>query len=531
LLIDSATVGIYEMVNRRIRVVNDTLLLWTGSERGDWKQLCLEYFIHPDHFVRLEKYVDEVRRNQNSGTSCELQLRRFDGSYIWVEHSCQVVYEQGEEVLIGTLHNVDERKKLEKDANYTSQLHRLLAETAFKFIQSDAKTFDSKIDVMLLTLGRVLNMDRSFVFRLGDDGDELTMTHEWKQSDSISVMKRFQQLRLQDFSDFKRLVFNESIIIVEDVDTFVGSDSLKKWMNDDQSKSLLMVPILGHYKILGFIGLSISRNTRIFNDAEKDLLQVLGLMMADSIERIKMEKDLKNKADGLREINRTKDKLFSVIAHDLRSPFNTFIGFTDIMCDPEMSLSSDELRTYAHVLNQQAKSTLELLQNLLDWSRLQRGVIIPRPMDVSFEYFIGQQLFLFEDKLKNKSIVVESTIEIKETISIDVRILETLFRNLFSNAVKFTPQGGIIRIRISEEHSSLLLLSIEDTGIGIPSEIMSKLFIFDEHKGRNGTEGESSSGLGLMICQEFVEILSGRIWAESVVGKGSTFFVELPFRK
>ncbi|HKL91885.1 MAG TPA: PAS domain S-box protein [Bacteroidales bacterium] len=529
LLIDSATVGIYEMVNQQIRVVNDTLLLWTGSERGDWKQLCLEYFIHPDHTIGLKEYYDSVRKKTRTDAVCEVQLRLFDGSYLWVEHSCQVVYEQDEEILIGTLHNIDDRKKLELEQAYQSRLNRFLANVSFLFIRTDSEAFSIKLQRMLTELGQMIGASRTYLFVFdANSSTVLRNTHEWVAEGVFSVKDRYLRFDLNEYPDFQRYLQYQSLIRIEDRSNFKDSETLLQIMEQDAIQSMLFLPMTGHQRVVGYLGVDYTEQPHAFLESEINLLQVLGLMVADTMERLDMDRRSRKKAETLHNLNQTKDKLFSIIAHDLRSPFNTFIGFTDLMMDDSLPLSAEEMRSYARLLNQQAKGTLDLLQNLLDWSRLQRGVLQSNPVPVLVHAFMRQQLDLFEEKIRNKRLRVRLVADPALQVGLDVRMVETLMRNLVGNAIKFTPVGGQITIQADRKSSELFQFTVQDTGMGIPENMLPTLFVFDEKKGRSGTEGEPSSGLGLMICREFVEIMQGRIWVESIEGKGSTFHVELP---
>lgn len=230
----------------------------------------------------------------------------------------------------------------------------------------------------------------------------------------------------------------------------------------------------------------------------------------------------------LREEIREKDKFFSVIAHDLRGPFQAFLGFTKIL--NEEDLSSAEVKEIIDLLYKSATSYFDLLENLLNWFQSQRGVIKFDPTLFVLSQKIGKE-FLHSalESAKKKGIAVNFDIPKSILVKADKNMLESVIRNLISNAVKFTNHGGNIFVSAKVVSSDFVQISVKDTGIGMNSEILSKLFCFNENSRRNGTAGEQTNGLGLMLSKDFVEKHGGKIWVESEDGKGSTFYFTIPF--
>ncbi len=256
-------------------------------------------------------------------------------------------------------------------------------------------------------------------------------------------------------------------------------------------------------------------------------LEVLGVSRNIN-ERVKMEQELRQNEARLHDLNYTKDKLFSIIAHDLRSPFTSFLGLSELMMSVEMKFSEQELREMALSLNKTAQSTYNLLENLLEWSRLQRGMLNPEPQFVMIRQLLNTTTETFQEQIQTKKLEVINQVEEKMVAYADEKMLESVMRNLLSNAIKFTPKGKRITLDAAKTASNRVRIIVTDTGIGIPDGILTNLFVVDESKSRKGTEGERSSGLGLMLCKEFVELNNGKIWVETTEKQGSSFFVELP---
>jgi len=256
--------------------------------------------------------------------------------------------------------------------------------------------------------------------------------------------------------------------------------------------------------------------------------EVLIATARDITEKHQVEERIRSKNDELQKINSEKDKFFSIIAHDLRSPFTAFLGFTQLMVQDLPSLRIDNIQEIALLMRDSATNLHRLLENLLQWSRLQRGMIAFNP-----------KLFLLQPKLKScvQSVLeiaskkgVEITFNVPEDLMVfaDNNMIESVISNLTSNAVKFTNKGGKVLISAMTNSDRAVEISIKDTGIGLNSEMLGKLFRIDEYTSRQGTEGEPSTGLGLILCKDFVDRHKGKIWAESVEGMGSTFYFTLP---
>lgn len=256
--------------------------------------------------------------------------------------------------------------------------------------------------------------------------------------------------------------------------------------------------------------------------------EVLIATARDITEKHQVEERIRSKNDELQKINSEKDKFFSIIAHDLRSPFTAFLGFTQLMVQDLPSLRIDNIQEIALLMRDSATNLHRLLENLLQWSRLQRGMIAFNPKP-----------FLIQPKMKSciQSVLeiaskkgVEITLNVPEDLMVfaDYNMIESIISNLASNAVKFTIKGGKVLISAKANSDRTVEISIKDTGIGLNNDMLGKLFRIDEYTSRQGTEGEPSTGLGLILCKDFVDRHKGKIWAESVEGMGSTFYFTLP---
>jgi signal transduction histidine kinase len=239
------------------------------------------------------------------------------------------------------------------------------------------------------------------------------------------------------------------------------------------------------------------------------------------------EKDLEESNKKLIELNEKKDRFFSIIAHDLKGPIYGFVGLTRLMTEEFDSLSSEEMLEYTKTIHNSANHIYKLLINLLDWLKSRTGTLDFKPELLNLNDTIQRQLNLLKDYYQKKNIEINIDIPYKMFVNADRVMFDTILNNLLSNSIKFSNQGGKVKVSVSES-PDYTLISVSDEGIGISDKILQKLFKIDEQVKTKGTEGELSTGLGLILCKEFVELHKGKIWVDSKKDFGSTFYVEFP---
>lgn len=229
-------------------------------------------------------------------------------------------------------------------------------------------------------------------------------------------------------------------------------------------------------------------------------------------------------------MNATKDKFFNIVAHDLKNPFTSLLGATELLSQNIQNMDKEKIRRLAMILNESAKSGYSILLNLLDWSRSQTGQIRINPQKINLKKLLDENLADMHLNSIDKQITLIS--ELKDDIDIiaDKNMLNTILRNLLGNALKFTQRGGEVTVKAEIIHKDIVF-SVKDNGIGISSDNLGNLFRIDTKYSRPGTEKELGTGLGLKLCREFVEKLGGKIWVESIENKGSEFIFSIPLPK
>lgn len=229
----------------------------------------------------------------------------------------------------------------------------------------------------------------------------------------------------------------------------------------------------------------------------------------------------------LAQLNASKDKFFSIISHDLRSPLTILLGLSELIDDNVVRYSPDRIKLYTGQLRESAEKLYALLENLLTWSRVQRNVIDYTPYELDIYDLVTETFELFLTAAKYKQITLRNTIAHGTFVYADYAMIYTVLRNLLSNALKFTMTGGEIELS-AQLRDTEVEVAVSDTGVGIPEEDLAKLFRIDIRYSQAGTDGEEGTGLGLILCKELIEKNNGTIWAESVIGKGTTFRFRLP---
>ncbi|MGB5990128.1 MAG: cache domain-containing protein [Marinifilaceae bacterium] len=225
--------------------------------------------------------------------------------------------------------------------------------------------------------------------------------------------------------------------------------------------------------------------------------------------------------------NKSKDRFFSIIAHDLKNPFNSLLGILEILLEDFDELDNESRKEYINVLYRSSNKLFNLLNDLLQWANMQTNHIDVKPSNIELYKIIEEQKEILSEQASKKQINFINNIDIDTHAFADKNMISTVIRNLFSNAIKYTNQGGEIKIS-AEKIKTQISISIKDNGQGIDKNIIDKLFKIDEKISTLGTAEETGTGLGLILCKEFIEINKGKISVSSIKGEESTFTFTLP---
>ena len=342
---------------------------------------------------------------------------------------------------------------------------------------------------------------------------------EEKYQDSIQLQaESFNELLNQELESSKDTIF------IERNNALLGPPGNVPWW--DWRHWLLVA------SLLLLIALFIQNQTYKKRLQERELLTMQSQGIKAQLER--KIKDLQTVNLALsktekeqRNANLTKDRIFSIISHDLRSPINTISGFLNILGVKLKSIGDIELKALTQEMEESTERLSRFLDDLLRWSMSQMGKLEANPVQLDMPKLVNENYLLVESRLSSKNIQFKTDIDAEASPYADVNMINLVLRNLISNAIKFTRQGGYIAVGVKAVDNQWIELSVADDGIGIAKEDLDRLFEFDSST-INGVPEQKGAGLGLILCKEFVELNGGKIAAESTVGEGTRFSILLP---
>jgi len=314
-----------------------------------------------------------------------------------------------------------------------------------------------------------------------------------------------------------------------------GSNNDKIWNDKEISINIIILPPwwrsnYAYFIYLVFIFLGIVAFIRI---RERKLKYDKKILEQKVLERtLQVEKQnrlIVSKNKELKELNNTKDKLFSIIGHDLGNQFNIIVGFLEVLVSDFKKLDAEKIEFHLTNIYKTSKHANNLLENLLTWSRMQTNSLHYNPEVFKVHDKIAKSIELLESASTQKNIKIEVSSNKEISVFADVNMFSTVFRNLLANAIKFTHENGNISISFKVKNN-FYEFRVRDDGVGVSEENIDRIFRIDSKHKTLGTNGEKGTGLGLIVCKEFIEKHNGRIWVESKVGKGSEFVFTIPIK-
>ncbi len=438
--------------------------------------------IHPNDRVNVKGAIENNKKGADH--NIEYRIKTKQGKWIWLQDSFMHKNQIGDEIIIeGHATDITVRKEAE--------LALIDSELRWKFaIEGNS---DGLWDWNLIT-------------------NEVFYSDQWKKMLGFEIEEIEADLKEWD----KRVHPDDKKKVYEDINKHINGE-VDFYANEHRvlCKDNTYKWILDRGKIISFTW---------DNKPER----MIG-MHTDISKRKKTEQSLAESETKLRELNATKDKFFSIIAHDLRNPFNAIIGLSEILLSKHKEYDDEHRERIIEMANSSAKNAFTLLENLLAWARSQSGNIFYSPKKINFKALLTKTLIDLQAQITQKNIHLLDETQRNETIMADENMISSVLRNLISNAIKFTPHSGTILISSKKNDDiNFLEVSITDTGVGIPKDKIDDLFHIDKNTSTLGTENETGTGLGLILCKEFVEKHGGKIWIESEKGRGSIFKFTLP---
>lgn len=516
--------------NGHFLTVNPACINVMGWSVEEWYGKHFMEFVHPaDSKMTQDEFEQLIEKRGKSFIKMENRFQCKDGSYKWL--SWRAEFDANKKLVYAIARDITAKKQQEQLYQDQSLLQSIIVDVSSDFLHSTPENVDAIIKALLQRVALFIGYERAYLIRIDREASTTTNYYEWNNETGIHAGAGTSAwFDVSEHTTLASYLNERDLLYIGNTEAFNEQASwLKEKCRRRGIASLFLLSLADNDRNMVMLGFDTTVQAKELPGQIVALLKVLGHLMYDVLLKNDVDVSLKESAEKLDDLNKTKDKLFSIIAHDLRSPLSTIIGFSELMTDDSIEYTVDTMREYAKLMNQVAMNTFDLLENLLDWSRLQRGLLKPEPSEVSVFDVIQSAIGPYEHKAQTRGLQVIIRVEDGLKVEVDKRMLETIIRNLYTNALKFTPPGGTVTIEAGKSADDCMLLCVSDSGIGIPESLSSILFTANEEKNRQGLGGERSSGIGLMLCKEFIEMLNGTISVQTIENKGSTFCINLPF--
>ncbi|MGE5400511.1 MAG: PAS domain S-box protein, partial [Ignavibacteriales bacterium] len=483
LLVESANEAIVVIQDGMLRLVNPMTLTMTGYTQEEVAKIPFTEFIHPEEREQLAENHRKRLLGEAVPSHFVFRLLKKDGSIRWIYLNAVLIDWEGVPATLNFLTDITENKMAEEALEQSNQkLEAVIAATpdGIGIISPDGK-----IQFM---------------------SDKLIQMYGYSIEEKAELTGR-NAFDFIDPSDQSRLAEN-----MRKLNAGQSDYNIREYLAVRKDNSRFYIEL----------------NYTDLPDSNGNPASILFVERDCTVRKRAQEETIKMNLE-LAELNATKDKFFSIIAHDLKGPFQGLMGCSNILATEYDTLSEEEKISFIGSIEELSHSSYKLLENLLDWSRLQTGQMAVNIEDFNLLVELYPTISLIKQMAKNKNIEFNYAIDKSVFIKADRNMLSVIVRNLAANSIKFTKPGGSITLE-ARKSDNFLEVSVTDTGVGIEQDIMDNLFKIDKSVSRKGTANEEGTGLGLLLCKEMVEKHGGRIRVESKTGRGSTFSFTLQLK-
>ncbi len=458
----------------------------------------------------LEKIAGVLR---GAPQTFEWRHQKLSGEVFDCEVSLTKIELTGKDYVQAVVHDISRRKHAEKLQTALFKITEAASASTdlaalYATIHESVKTLMPAINFYIALYDKKKN-EISFPYFV-DEFDETPISRPPKRGLTEYVLRTKSPL----------LATPEKLLEIENAGEVekIGTDSID-WLG---------VPLIIQEIIIGVLVVqSYSPGTR-YTKTEQDILMFVSSQIAMAIYKKKAADEVAASELQLKALNASKDKLFSIIAHDLRSPFHALLGLSDLLATEVDEFSREEIAKFASEMNSSLKNQFKLLENLLEWSRLQTGRMQYAPVKINLMEKVNDIIALLSGNALKKNISIINNVLNNAFVWADANMLQSILQNLLANAIKFTKSGGTIAVTSESTDKKMVRIFVKDTGVGISKNNLQKIFRTDSTVTTQGTENERGTGLGLLLCKEMIERHGGTISVESELEKGTTFFFTLP---
>ena len=526
--------------------VNSQICKLVGYSEEELLSMNFQEITHPDDLTTDLNFVKQLIANEFERFEVEKRYFHKNGTIIWVLIAVSLVRDNDGVPLyfISQTIDVNRRKKAEESLEIkTKNLEKLFN---LSLDLKDSLKSSATMQLIIDKSTHFVGMDTGAIYLIKEDKIYLNATTPNLQTD---FPEEFKHDKLANHPHIKKCIDLQIPIYLEDLAKSQLTSEERIICEKRGLRSVIYLPLNTNNKPIGVIIVGTQHEVKSFSESEMDVLKTVATIAGITVENfllrnetLRYNKELKQSLievkkskqkissinQSLEKMNTEKDKFFSIIAHDLRSPFNGFLGLTNLLAEKNLSLSTEKIQKIAENMNKSAQQIFVLLENLLLWARSERGLVSITPVNIELYTLIIENVNIIKESTLKKDIKISLNIPNDTIVFADINMTHTIIRNLICNALKFTPNGGEITISAKIYEDKNVLIAVKDTGIGMDQTMLDNLFRIDVKTNRTGTNNEPSSGLGLLLCKDFVKKNDGKIWVESEENKGSVFYVTLP---
>lgn len=501
-----------------IKMVNSTCCELLGKTEEDLINKNLEMFLQPNQKSELIKYYKKIIGNEDN------LLSQFEFPFYNSQHELKygiinVGVLKKQALVIVSITDITELKRIEKEIYKNNQRLESLLKIAQLEVENADELYTESLDAAI----KLTDSKIGYIYYY-DEKTELFTLNTWSESvmDVCTIAEKQRVYELNKTGIWGEAVRQRRPIMVND---FTAANPLKKGYPEGHAElfKFLTVPIIYGGKIIAVVG--VANKEEDYNDGDIKHLTLLMDVVVQISEKKNAEIKLKETSTKLTELNKTKDQFISVLAHDLRAPFNGLLGLSKILVDDIQNLEPEEIADYANSLHVALNKQYELLNSLLEWAKIKNDKTTLQYGKYNAREIVVKNLSQYEINGKNKNITLVNNVNPDIYILADPNMCDLVFRNLVSNSIKFTKNSGKIIVN-AEVNENRIKFSISDNGVGIEDKIKEKLLNSSERISTEGTNKEKGTGLGISLCKEIIEKHGGSITIESEVGVGTTFYFD-----
>ncbi|HEX2962625.1 MAG TPA: PAS domain S-box protein [Ignavibacteriales bacterium] len=500
--------------NRIVYTNSAGLSLLKAPKMSDILEESIFTFIHSHYFPTAKRFLEGILSRKKPARANRVKLITLTGETIDAEITgLPTTYNEMPAIQL-VIRDITDLKRQER-----------IRQTTLKILQASnfTQTTDELFRYIHQAVGSLMPVN-NFYIALYDEQNQVLSFPYWVDEEDEQMLPKKPGRGLTEYV----LRSGKAMLLTEDDDL----ELQKKGEVDlvgSPAKIWLGVPLQIKEKTIGAMVVQDYTREEAYTENDKETLELISYPVSRAIERRKNEEQILEYVQQLKETNATKDRFFSFISHDLRGPFSSLLGFSEMMLEDFESLPHEDLKRYLEIINATSRNLYNLLNNLLQFSRFKTGRVQYNPSEYNLGELVSKNVDLLRGNALKKGIHLTTETTINRAAFVDEEMISSAIQNLITNAVKFTPRNGSITVKcVQMEGEDKALISVCDTGVGMDKDTLDKLFRIEVIHSTSGTEKEPGTGLGLILTKEFVEKNNGRIWVKSTPGKGSTFCFTLP---